>query len=758
MPGQTHLPIPPTPFVGRSADLTAVGGLLARADVRLVTLTGAAGVGKTRLAVEVARRAAGDFADGAAFASLAEVRDPATVPSALLQVLGVADVGSRPPVALLADVLAGRDSLLVLDNFEHIIDAADCVATLLQDCPRLKVLATSRRPLGIRAERCFQVAPLALPEFADIVAGEALRADAVALLASRLEAVDTRFHLGDADVPVVVAICRRLDGLPLALELVAARARTLPLSAILEALEQHLPLLTGGERDRPARQRTMTDALAWSYALLDAPAAALFRRLGVCLGGATMETAAALADDLGLSDVGLLDVLDDLVAHSLVHRVDASDSRYRMLEVIREFALDELIGAGEADSVRRRHAHHFLAVAEAAAAKLHGPDQVLLLDRLQRDAANLNAALRWTIAEGNADMALRLCLSLRLLWYVRGSIAEGLSLFGAALQVPGASPRLRARALVEASTLARHHGDFEAARALVDEGLAIARSGADADLLASALLHQGFVLHLLGRYDEARAALEESLALCHAADDALGIARASHHLGLIAYFGDGDTSLAWEMQCRCLALYRRLRNQRHAATALIAMVELARARGDRAAARDLLTEAVSEVSRLDDVPLLVYALHHAAGLAADEAHPSRAVRLLGAAQGLERASGAAPWPAVAAGQERWLPRVERRLGARRVAALLEAGRRMSAADAVALATASDDDRDPLTAREHEIAALVADGLTNRAIAERLVVSERTVDGHVARILRKLGFSSRAQIAAWVVGNEQRTIA
>ena len=750
------LPTPPTPFIGRAAAIDAAGALVVRPEVRLVTLTGAAGVGKTRLAVEVARRTTAAFRDGVIFVPLADVRDPAAVPQALLAAVGAADVGSRRALDVLADLLGQREALLLIDNMEHAIGAAPDVANLLDACPHLTVLATSRRPLAIRAERCVQVEPMPVPDSAEITAEEALHNDAVALLASRLEAVDSRFRLADADVPVVIGICSRLDGVPLALELAAARARSLPLSAVLDALESRLPVLTRGARDQPARQRSMAQAVAWSYDLLDACAAAVFRRLGACIGGATLDTAAALAADLDVRTVTLLDAVDELVAHSLLQRV-AGGARYRMLEVVREFAVEQLARAGEEPDARRRHADYFLSVAEQAAARITGPEQAVSLNQLHAESPNLTTAVRWAVEDGDASLALRFCIALRMLWYVRGSLAEGRSLFAAALAVPGASPPLRARALVEASTLARHHGDFATARALVEEGLAIARSnGDDEDLVAAALLQQGFILHLLGAYAPARTALEESFAIRQRMGDMLGVAVAAQHLGLVASFGDGDVALAWDMHVRCLALFRELGNQRQAATALIAMAELARARGERRRARELLGEGLACVARLDDTPLLVYALHHAASLTADESHPSRAVRLLGAAEGLERWSGAAPWPAVASASGRWLPAVERRLGARRVAMLRAAGARLGTADAVALAQAADDDDDPLTRLEHEIAELVAAGLTNRAIGERLVVSERTVDGHVARILDKLEFTSRAQIATWVAAGEGAT--
>ncbi len=747
--GHIAPPTPPTRFVGRRRDVEVACGLLAEPEVRVVSLVGPPGVGKTRLMLEVARETAGAF-DGVAFASLADVREAAGVTSAVLAALGLDEVGAVSLLSSAKAHIGDRTMLLLLDNFEHVIDAAADVAELVARCPNLRVLATSRRPLSIRAEHCLEVRPLALPT-PDAAADEVLRADSVELLVDRLRAVNAAPADELSSAPVLAEICRALDGLPLALELVSTRARSLPLTDVRHALHRRLRMLSGGDRDLPERQRTMFHALAWSYDLLDETAAAVLRRLSVFVGGADVAAVAAVTVDLQPDEAGLLDVLDELVSHSLLTTDRHADAaRFGMLEVIHGFAADLLAAAGGDAEARRRHAEHYLAVAEAAAPHFSRRDQLSWLDRVHLDSANLTAAARWAISAGEPDIALRLCSALRFLWYVRGPLTEGRALFEEALAMPNAPRRLSARAFVEAAALARHQTDYARATALVQKALALADAEDDEDLRAYAQLQRGFVAHLCGDYPTAREALDASLRRRQETGDEFGVALASHHLGLVAYYGDGDLGLAWQMQCRCLALLRRLDNRRHLATVLIAMAELARARAELDHAQDLLVEGLRYVDELRDVPLLVYALHHAAAIAHDSGHVGRALRLIGAAEGLEGASGAGPWPAVRAGTDRWLPRATGTVGAPRAEIALAAGRQLAFDQALALASRAPGDvtPDPLTAREREVAALVAEGLTNRAIAERLVVAERTVEGHVAHTLSKLGFTNRSQIATW----------
>lgn len=743
-----NLPPASAPFVGRGAEVAELLARLSEGQERVVTVLGPPGVGKTRLAVEVARAADG-FDDGA-FVSLAEVVDPAGVASAILRALGLDDVGAGRPLDRIAARVGAMRFLLVLDNVEHVVEAATEIAELVAACPGLSVLATSRRALEIRAEHGVELEPLAVPPPGSSVT-EIEHADCVTLLVARLGAAGRPVAVDDRIGPVLADICRAADGLPLALELVASRARGLPLATLREGLQHRLSALDASARDLPVRHRTMRAALAWSCELLDTTTATVFRRMSAFVGGADLEAVAAVTADLDLDRPALIAALAELGGHSLL-RIQDDPARFGMLEVVRQYAAGLLTDAEEDGATGRRHAEHFVAVAELAAPHFSGPDQADWLERTQRDAANFAQAIRWAVANDEPDLALRLCLALRFLWYVRGPLAEGRSLFEAALAVASATPRLHALAAVEAAALARHQTDYPAAKAWLDRALAVALAEDDLDLKAAAELQQGFVAHLQGDYELARTALSSCIARRHETGDEFGKALASHHLGLVAHYGEGNLGLAWEMQSRCLALFRRFDNQRHIATALIGMTELARARGELDVARKVLRESLACIEPLGDVPLLIYALHHAAAIAYDEGHSTQALRLIGAADEFERTSGALTWPAVRAGTDRWLGRARGSMGSSRADAVLESGRGLAFADAILLAVRADDAADPLTSREREIAGLVADGLTNRAIADRLVVSERTVEGHVTHVLAKLGFSRRSQIAGWFARN------
>ena len=477
------LAAPPTRLVGREAELARAAALLRPDGARVVTLTGPPGVGKTRLAVELARRLGAAYPDGVCLVALAPLSDPALVLPAVAAALGVPDGGAIPLPDAVAGRLAGKRPLLVLDNCEHLPEAAPAVADLVGRCPGLTVLATSRAPLRLRGEQEFSVPPLALPDATPGPGAARAAVEAcpsVALFLERARDARPDLELGDADLAAVAALCRRLDGLPLALELAAARVKVLPPRALLARMEAALPLLTGGPRDLPARQRTLRDALAWSYDLLAEEERAVFRRLGVFAGGFDLDAVAALCPA-----PGTLDVLARLVDHSLVRVGGAADGepRFVLLETVREYALDRLAERGEADAVRRAHARHFAALAEAAAAALHGPRQAPWLDRLEREHANFRAALRWALDGGEAGLGLRLGAALWWFWFVRGRWSEGLAWLEALLALPAGAggaaddAKIRSRALTGAGWLAEYALRAPAARALLEAGRGARRGG-----------------------------------------------------------------------------------------------------------------------------------------------------------------------------------------------------------------------------------------------------------------------------------------
>jgi non-specific serine/threonine protein kinase len=489
----------------------------------------------------------------------------------------------------------------------------------------------------------------------------------------------------------------------------------------------------------------MRDAIAWSHELLEENERAVFRKLGVFAGGWTLAAAEAI------DERATLDALDAIAAQSLIQQDQnaAAEPRFRMLEVIREFAVEQLQATAELDETRRRHAHYFVHLAERAAPMFIGPDPSTWLDTVQREHDNMRAAIRWALETQDADVALRLCLALRMLWYMRGFLAEARAHYDAVLALPSTSELLHAKVLAEASAVARQQSDTAEAAELASRSVASARAAGDRATVAFGLLQQGFAAHIDGRYEAAREALEESLAIGRALGDRMAVARALHHLGLIAYFADGDVEAARALQDECLAIFRAADSSRHIALTLDAIAELSRARGDRVAAKADLAESLRLLGDMMDLPAIIFGLNRAAAIAADERRYPRALTLQGAADAIEDRTGAPPWPVLRSLRQAWMPRA---LKERSAKAALARGAALTVAEAIGLAISDDDPTEepsPLSPREQEIAALVAEGLTNRTIAQALVISERTVDGHVANILGKLGFDTRAQIAAWI---------
>jgi predicted ATPase/class 3 adenylate cyclase len=563
-----NLPVQPTPLIGREQEVASVCGLLSRPEVRLVTLTGPAGVGKTRLGLQVAAELADQFTDGVFAVFLAPVSNPDLVVSALSQALGVTDMGTQPLLTLLKGALKDKHLLLLLDNFEQVVEAALQVADLLSACPRLKVLVTSRVVLHVRAEREFAVPPLSLPNLKRLPDLLTLsQYEAVALFIERALAVKPDFAVTNTNAPAVVGICARLDGLPLAIELAAARVKYFPPQILLTRLEQGLAVLVGGARDLPARQQTLRGAFAWSYDLLSPEEQALFRRLAVFVDGCTWEAAEQVCTAAGQLDGDILEGLASLVDKSLLRQEEQAEgvARFWMLQVLREFGLEALAGAGESEATRTAHTLYYLALAEEAEPYLKGTEQVEWLNRLEQEHENLRAALTFLLERAGmqqgseqAEQALRLCAALWRFWYIHGDFTEGRTFLERALATSERVAALvQAKALQAAAALALALDDLERAEALLGESLALCRERGDKPGTATSLGHLGFVTWLRNHYAAARSMLEEAEALLKELGDTWGRARCLTNLACVIST-QGEYSRARVLLEESLGLYRSL--------------------------------------------------------------------------------------------------------------------------------------------------------------------------------------------------------
>ena len=599
-----NLPVQPTPFLGRVHEVAAIAELLSRSDVRLVTLTGPGGTGKTRLALQMAADMSEMFKSGVFFVNLAPLSDPALVVPTIAETLAIREESGRTFLERLTEELRPRQMLLLLDNFEQVTSAAEQVAALLTACPQLKVLVTSREVLHVRAEHEFLVPPLPVPDSNHLPDLATLSHNAaVALFLQQAQTVKPDFHLTDSNAHTIAELCARLDGLPLAIELAAARMKLFSPRALLARLGQRLSVLTSASRDVPARQQTLRNTIAWSYQLLTAPEQRLFRQLSVFVDGGTMEAIEALCTSPGSASEPLLDGVASLIDKSLLQRVElqiGEESRFVMLETIREYALDRLESSGEAETARGAHVAYFLALAEEAEQGMAGPQQAVLLERLDQEHDNLRTAMQWSTsrAQEGKDMALRLGGALYSFWYGRGYFSEGRDFLERALsRSDDVAAPIRAKALYAASQLQKVLGSLDRAEAFGEQSLALYREFGDAVGNATCLHLLADIAWERGNLAVARSLGEESLRLFREGGDITSIAEVLLHLGTLAV-EQGEYARGRDLLTESLRINRELGNTRTMADSLLNLARLYYVSGsDVAQAHTLKRKAAKTIFR-----------------------------------------------------------------------------------------------------------------------------------------------------------------
>ena len=653
-----RIPTPPTPLLGRERELDALADLVRSSTTRLLTLTGIGGIGKTRLALELVRRLAPEFRHGACVATLANVRDPAHVTRAILEALELPETSS-PPDEQLAAGLRDSELLLLVDNFEQVLPAAAGIARLLDATPKLKIVVTSRAPLRIAAEREYAVPPLADEEAAE-------------LFISRAQAANASFDLSEQNAAAVAELCARLEGLPLAIELAAARTKLLSPSTLLTRLTNRLALLTGGRRDAPQHQQTLRMTFDWSYDLLEPDAQQLFARLGVFSGGWTLGAAEEICD-------ATLEELGTLVDESLVRR---REERFSMLEIVREYARERL---GDDADLRRRHLAYFVALAREAEPELTDGDQPTWFARIEDELHNIREALSFALETGDASAALQLVVGIRRFWQIHGHLAEGRDALAAALALtPDEPSELRSQALNMAGILAGEQGDFDAARASFNAALDDARAVGATRAISSTLVNLGNLAFFGGNLEAASELYRESIEHFRSLGDLRGEALANENLGLMALTADDiPQAVTWLTAAVDLARVGGDDREISAASRSLAaaLLEFEKA----AEAEDLLEESLDVARRLGDAHGIAVSLETFAGLAATAGEAERAATLFGASDAVRSAIGAQRQPDNQILYERWLARTLARLDTNAYSRRYEDGRGLTADEACALA-------------------------------------------------------------------------
>lgn len=769
-----NLPAPVSTFIGREGEISKIKQLII--ENRLVTLTGAGGTGKTRLSVQVAQDLWGVFNDNIWFIELASLTDENLVPHKIMSTLGVREQPGRSLSDVIVYYLSLRPALIILDNCEHLItECAYISEILLQKCPDLHIIATSREVLGITGEVTWMVPPLSLPDrqpWVDITSSQGAakeyeKSESFQLFVARAISKSPNFRITINNGAWVAEICRRLDGLPLAIELAAGQVRILSVQEIARRLDNRFHLLTTGSRTAHPRQQTLVSTLDWSYDLLSTKERKVFQRLSTFAGGATLKAAEVVCSGGNVDTGDVLEKLSQLVDKSLVltDTFESGETRYHMLETIREYAHEKLAQSVEWGTVRNQHLEFYLQLAKEAESKLRGPEEIFWYERLEDEIDNIRIALTWAMKSNNSDAGLQVASSLGLFWFVRGHSKEGIGWLEKALehrQSAQAASIAQALKYLGGLLITIEGRDLYQTVQILEESIELYQDLEDKSGIAWVLNLLGIIAISKGEDREAIKFLNQSLELRRKIGDPWSIAHTMQNFATL-YLQQGDYERAKAYSQETIAWFQRAGYQRGVARTLLDLAQIAQHEGNFTYAKNLMTKSLTQLLPFGDKWSAAVVLENIATLEHEEGFSSRAVQLYGTAEALREAVGMPLMEVECKDYETVVEALRRDISETEFSRAWAQGRAMTLEQVVELvineseeSQTKDKDIDELgglTARELETAILISEGKSNREIAEAMTVSVKTIETYVTRILRKLGFVSRVQVATWVIDND-----